>query len=49
MLKAQTFMHYTHTNTNSEMMVTDIQGFDFQLTDPDPEFATTTIRNTDDK
>ena len=35
MEKAQAFMHYSYKKTNEEIMITDIQGFNFILTDPE--------------
>ena len=47
MLKSQAFMHYTYNKTKTELMVTDIHGFGYQLTDP--EIATSEIKDKDDK
>ena len=47
MLKAQAFMHYTFVKSKDMLMVTDIQGFGHQLTDP--EIASSEMRGKDNK
>jgi len=46
-LKAETFMHYSYKKSGEFLMITDIQGFGFSLTDP--EIATTEPNNSDNK
>jgi len=46
-LKAESLMHYSYKKSNEMLMITDIQGFGFILTDP--EIATKDIMNSEDK
>ena len=45
MKKAETFMHYK--KSNEAIMVTDIQGFGYHLTDP--EIASKEVKDGNDK
>ena len=46
-LKAETFVHYTFQKSNQQLMVTDIQGVNYSLCDP--EIATAELADPDDQ
>ncbi|XP_028419153.1 alpha-protein kinase 1-like [Dendronephthya gigantea] len=46
-LKAETFVHYTFQKSNQQLIVTDIQGVNFSLCDP--EIATAELEDPEDK
>jgi hypothetical protein len=46
-LKAETFVHYTFHKSNQQLMVTDIQGVNYSLCDP--EIATADLKDPEDQ
>ena len=46
-LKAETFVHYTFQKSNQQLMVTDIQGVNYSLCDP--EIATAELEDPEDQ
>lgn len=44
--KAETYVHYTYVKSQQQLMVTDIQGVDYTLRDP--EVASSELKDPDD-